>query len=357
MWMDLASGDVADAVEAQLGPANLVLPTASASASEMIINRKFNTNESFWREIFNQRLQANTEVILENFYLFEWFPRSPGLYHTGEASAARDEARHFIMPLSAEQRRIYESTRPPDPVVYDIYGKVRMLRGGLGCIRLVPKVTEFGRLWFMSASSNLSAHEGVPVALSESHYSSYIDRIAEHGLLSCTLTGRLKFLPEPLLSLYQDYRGVRRLYLLVEDIQPVAVGIQGRSPIVSVAVSFESPRAESRYFESPPRACAAYISFVPGAHGSIDQRLSWLEYYVTEFYSGTIITDFDEQMTRFSGAVFSLDKVCNGRLRESEIRSFIERFIRVHSSLKERAGVKRGFGLRFRGCGGVCRAC
>ena len=29
----------------------------------------------------------------------------------------------------------------------------------------------------------------------------------------------------------------------------------------------------------------------------------------------------------------------------------------VHSSLKERAGVKRGFGLRFRGCGGVCRAC
>ncbi len=30
---------------------------------------------------------------------------------------------------------------------------------------------------------------------------------------------------------------------------------------------------------------------------------------------------------------------------------------RIHSSLKERAGVKRGFGLRFRGCGGDCRAC
>jgi hypothetical protein len=28
-----------------------------------------------------------------------------------------------------------------------------------------------------------------------------------------------------------------------------------------------------------------------------------------------------------------------------------------HSSLKERAGVKRGFGLRFRVRGGVCRAC
>src|SRR4249919_3335265 len=30
---------------------------------------------------------------------------------------------------------------------------------------------------------------------------------------------------------------------------------------------------------------------------------------------------------------------------------------RVHSSLKERTGVKRGSGLRFRGSGGVCRAC
>jgi hypothetical protein len=30
---------------------------------------------------------------------------------------------------------------------------------------------------------------------------------------------------------------------------------------------------------------------------------------------------------------------------------------REHSSLKERAGVKRGFGLRFRGGGGICRAC
>ncbi len=28
-----------------------------------------------------------------------------------------------------------------------------------------------------------------------------------------------------------------------------------------------------------------------------------------------------------------------------------------YSSLKERAGVKRGFGLRFRGSRGVCRAC
>jgi hypothetical protein len=40
-----------------------------------------------------------------------------------------------------------------------------------------------------------------------------------------------------------------------------------------------------------------------------------------------------------------------------ETRGSVSDGARVHSSLKERVGVKRGFGLRFRGCGGVCRAC
>jgi len=38
---------------------------------------------------------------------------------------------------------------------------------------------------------------------------------------------------------------------------------------------------------------------------------------------------------------------------QSGSRRICESGVRVHSSLKERAGVKRGFGLRFRGFGGV----
>jgi hypothetical protein len=51
----------------------------------------------------------------------------------------------------------------------------------------------------------------------------------------------------------------------------------------------------------------------------LERRLPWLDYYVSTLHEGTIVTDFDEQMTRFSGAVFSLDKVSNGRLNHSEV--------------------------------------
>jgi hypothetical protein len=42
---------------------------------------------------------------------------------------------------------------------------------------------------------------------------------------------------------------------------------------------------------------------------------------VSTLHGGVIVTDFDEYMTRFGGAVFSLDKVCNGRLDHSEVVS------------------------------------
>jgi hypothetical protein len=41
----------------------------------------------------------------------------------------------------------------------------------------------------------------------------------------------------------------------------------------------------------------------------------------------------------------------------SRVATFLEVIEGSYSSLKERAGVKRGFGLRFRGGEGVCRAC
>jgi hypothetical protein len=49
-----------------------------------------------------------------------------------------------------------------------------------------------------------------------------------------------------------------------------------------------------------------------------------LENYVQELYSGTIITDFDEQVNRFEGAVFSLRRVADGTLREAEITRVID---------------------------------
>jgi hypothetical protein len=117
-----------------------------------------------------------------------------------------------------------------------------------------------------------------------------------------------------MLTLYGDYTGVPYLYLLVSELLPYqsAGAMQQGPPIASAAVLF---RAEE------PRSAinAAYISFVAGRNGTLTQRVPWLQHYVDALHDGTVITDFDEQMTRFPHAVFSLEKVATGTLDESEI--------------------------------------
>jgi hypothetical protein len=219
------------------------------------------------------------------------------------------------MHLSEEQQALYDASRAPDPVVYDLYGKLEMLRGGTGCIRLNRRITPDGALWFMSCSSSLSAEQGVPLALTDSDYERVIDDVTENGVLSCRVTGKVMVLPDSLLSLYHDYSGVPRLYVLVEALvpDPSADRLRTGRPTANVAVMFTA--------DDPwPAVNATYIDFVSGQNGNLAQRLPWLEYYVGELYGGTVVTDFDEQMTRFPHAVFSLQKVASASLKESELQ-------------------------------------
>jgi transcriptional regulator with XRE-family HTH domain len=324
----LSQDDFENAIEAQLLQANLIRPAISATQSDKHEIR-FDSNESFWKKILDEEIRANALVLLENFFLYEWFPRSPGLFHTKRGHDARVEAerqRRWQTGARRSDRSKSDvldepprygsssgqdrSAEWPYGPTYSLSEKIKMLEGGYGCIRLLPKPTENGPLWFMSASSNQSAHEGIPVALNEQSYGEYISYIAKHGTLPCSLVGKLKFLPKPLLSLYQDYVEVPSLYLLVEGVRPARRDVELPVPVVSVAVMFQS--------NTSPKCSAAYVSFVPGMPGSMGKRIRWLEEYVRS-YGGTIVTDFDEQMRHFDDAVFSLSKVCNGRLRESEI--------------------------------------
>ena len=166
----------------------------------------------------------------------------------------------------------------------------------------------------MSASSTPVAHEGVPVALRSNDYDRCIQYITQYGVMSCSLAGKLKFLPKPLLSLYGDYTDVPGLYLSVEEVNPARSSIELSlgPPSVSVAVTFGLDRTQ---------VSAAYVTFIPGNYDSIDKALAWLDRYVQR-HDGTIVTDFDEQTRRYPGAAFSLKKVCDGGLSRSEIMPF-----------------------------------
>jgi hypothetical protein len=193
-----------------------------------------------------------------------------------------------------------------------------MLKGGVGCIRLRPKTLDIGSAWFLSASSTGVAHEGFPVAIPDDIFQGYIDSVKRRGALRCTLQGKLQFLPDPVVELYRDYRGVPQLYLLVEKLIPDSD--QGHEQLlVSAGISFLST------FEGKEKMYASYATFDSGVPGSVDEVVDWIQdVYVKELYGGRVITDFDEQMTHFENATFSLRNIMNNRLNRDEVQTVIQ---------------------------------
>jgi hypothetical protein len=218
------------------------------------------------------------------------------------------------------EHEVYGTERTPRYLrIFDPYGKVQMLRGGVGCIRLRRHSIKGQPVWLMSASSTLTAHEGVPLAVPDSLYTEVIDSLASDGTVYCnSITGTLRRVPDFLGDLYQ-WRDVPPVYLEVEDIR------RGRRPdhdtlthaMVSVAVSFES---RSEQLGPPGMVWATYVTFFPGVEGSLQLRRDWLrDSYVGERYQGKVISDFDEQVPRFEGAPFGLIRIFDGTLDADEI--------------------------------------
>ncbi|MEV1073867.1 hypothetical protein [Micromonospora parva] len=312
VYRGLSDRDVVDGIETQLSTGNFVLPPVALPAGN---HRNFPTTTEFWQSLLSENVRASHTVTLEDVLLSEWFPRSPGLFHTEEAERWREYADDHLMMLTAEQQAVYDATRPPNPRIFDLYGKIDMLRGGIGCVRLNRKLTSEGHLWFMSASTGRSADEGVPVALADDTYAQHIEYLSEYGVLPCSLTGTLVVMPDFLLTLYRGYVRVPRVYLRVEEIRPnqEPTVLADGPPVVNVAVMFESQN-----FSLP--VSATYIEFVPGRRGTMKQRLPWLEYYVEKLHDGVIVTDFDEQMSQYVDAVFSLHKISSQSLQEPQLK-------------------------------------
>jgi hypothetical protein len=175
----------------------------------------------------------------------------------------------------------------------------------------------------MSASSTGVCHEGFPVALPADEYEKCISEITEKGTSVRTLIGKLKFIPDRLVSLYNDYQEVPQIYLLVEEIrqakQQKSKSIEEEDLKVSVAVSFMSE------FEGDTRVYASYVNFDPSDRKSLRESIEWMEQdYVSKKYNGRVITDFDEQRSHFPDAPFSLKKVMELSLNRSEVTNVIK---------------------------------
>ncbi len=86
--------DIHDLVATQVRVANyLARPLPLPSGSD----RVYTDNAELWAAVLSEQLRAQVTVRLENFLLFEWLPRSPGLFYTHEANDARASARSNLI--------------------------------------------------------------------------------------------------------------------------------------------------------------------------------------------------------------------------------------------------------------------
>ena len=167
----------------------------------------------------------------------------------------------------------------------------------------------------MSASSTQVAHEGFPVALPESLYSGCIHAIADVGAIRVTLVGELRSVEQPLETAYRRVVGIPQVFLYVEDMQQLHGN--GANPLFTACggVIFEADEMH-----------AAYVTFLPGVRGSLNEAVDWLgEAYVGDLFGGDVVTDFDELTPRFANAKFSVERVMNRRVEADDVTRVLTR--------------------------------
>ena len=87
-------GQVLQISASQLGVPNLLaLPEEAPKAKD----RSFMSSDALWSTLLSERIRATAIVHLDGFWLSEWFPLRPGLFHTERGRRARRYAERFLL--------------------------------------------------------------------------------------------------------------------------------------------------------------------------------------------------------------------------------------------------------------------
>jgi hypothetical protein len=266
------------------------------------------TNAELWQLFVEEHLYDTRRVRLEHFHLFEWFPLAPGRFHTAEARQHRQTA--YEMMFQAENGRSY----------FNPAGKADMIKGGLGAVRLRPRLIGGEPHYWMSVSSNGVCHEGFPVLVPRRFYGPLKAQLLVRGAVPVSLGGEMRYIYEDAPTFFAAQRQIPQLYLHVDELELLPApraGIEAFS--VSVAISFLGQ------FDGHEGIYATYATFDPAQRESLQAATQWLEqFYVVGQYQGLVITDFDEVQPRFAGAVFGLPDLMAGKLTPEKVAEFLQ---------------------------------
>lgn len=277
------------------------------SSSSADLDCQVASNEEAWRLFVEEHLYDTRRVTLEHFHLFEWFPHAPGIFHTPEGRQHREVASQYMEPT------------PDGSAVFNPVGKLTMLKGGIGAVRLRPRNIDREPHYFMTASSNGICHEGFPVLIPRRFYGPLKARILDEGAVPVTVGGEMRYVPETAVSFFPERRSMPLLYLHVDELQVLPKPRQRVTTyLINVVASFIGD------FEGRRGSYATFAAFDPAQRSSLSEAISWLEgIYVGAMHDGIVITDFDEVRPRFPQAVFGLPSLMAGALDRRQVRELL----------------------------------
>ena len=293
-----------------------IKPTVSFRTPDLV----YSDNISFWGDALRENHFPSAYICLNDFHLMEWLPFAPGRYFTHDAYSQRNQAAYHI---SLERNEYLPA------------GKVSMVRGGIGAIRLAEKQINGTITHFLGASSTGIAHQGIPVALPAEEYRKAMPLIKKHGGCRATLTGSLQTVTEDFPALSYD-RSLPRYCFFAEDIKIIEPSQSGKL-MTTVASMFTTQTEEYVGYNfnrnDDPNVVAkswTFCSFNPGESGrTVQDAAEWLFDYAKR-YSGDepkILTDFDEQYKLFPCRVeFPISDIVRGTVDLDTLNIYKEHF-------------------------------
>jgi hypothetical protein len=258
----------------------------------------FKSNEGFWKVLLRERNTAFKSLMLEDFRIVDWFPRTPGLYHTEDGLIARRDAEPYLR----EEKGIK---------FYSPHGKYHMIQGGVGSVRFKPVTVENQECLLCTATSDNYCHSGIPLAIPDSLVSK-ID--FDDYKLYFHIIGKVKFLPNFLETHFRHMSRIPQIYVLVDKLEVVSTNTLAEpikiTPMVFFTTKCFSFKTE---IESEFNQGVTYVNCDAHSNEELDIACDWIKLYVSQ-YSGAILTNFDEQRPAFEAVPFSLQKIMNSNL-------------------------------------------
>jgi hypothetical protein len=268
-------------------------------------DRVYLDDGSFWADLRGSDWHRIGRVRLVGFVLTEWLPLSPGRYHHPASARLRCEAQRHS--------HVEHGWR-----VYDLAGKVGMVMGGVGSLRMAEHDFSGQRSCLLGASSSGHCDTGIPVLFSGDRWDQARERLARaRCALRYDLVGRLRPIPDGA-SLYKHGTPLVSAFLQVEEDD---FSRYEDAPLPQIRSSFAIMFGDKLAWEH-----YSFATFKPGSRTSLQRAVEWLRdrYGLVQT---DVLNDFDEQEEHFRDATveFALSQVVAGKVNLERVAHYGER--------------------------------